>query len=108
MLIFGWGHAKTKHYGPVQKQQCQNCFNEDYWSLYKQSTWFTLFFIPVFPYKSEYYFLCPICSQGLMLDNYNEIEYLQAIAETNTKLLNGQINEEEYSKELKVISKNFT
>lgn len=35
--------------------------------LLKITTWFTLFFIPVIPYKTEYISVCPICNSLLHL-----------------------------------------
>jgi len=95
MIIFGWGHQKSKNYGPVFKHHCDHCNNDDYWTLHKISTWFTLFFIPVFPYESKCLLICPVCNYGVELDGqkFNE---LKVIAENNSALIEGRITEEEY------------
>jgi len=55
MIIFGWGHQTIKNIGPTFKNHCSHCNNEDYWTLTKYTTWFTLFFIPVIPYSIKYF-----------------------------------------------------
>lgn len=61
MIIFGWGHRTAKNFGPVRRISCGNCNNETNWHLQKLTTWFTLFFIPVIPYRMDYLLVCPIC-----------------------------------------------
>src|SRR5699024_11803132 len=53
-FIFGFGHQKRKNYGTTGQINCPNCNNEVAWKLEKVSHWFTLFFLPVFPYKTNY------------------------------------------------------
>jgi len=95
MIIFGWGHQKAKDYGPTIKRRCDHCNNESFFNLISISTWFTLFFIPVFPYSAQRFLNCPICAYGLQLEDkqFNEIKPL---AESNKLLINGEITEKEY------------
>lgn len=55
---------------------CPNCNNEERWELHKCKEWFTLFFLPVLPYKTEFSERCPICSYGYLL---SEQEYASAM-----------------------------
>ena len=95
MIIFGWGHQTTKNFGPTFKNHCSHCNNEEYWILNRIMTWFTLFFIPVFPYSIKYFLSCPICQYGLTLDS-KQIEQIKPIAEANQLLIDGKITEAEY------------
>lgn len=63
-FIFGFGHQKRKGYGTTGQINCPNCNNKVAWKLEKVSHWFTLFFLPVFPYKTNYVAYCPICHNG--------------------------------------------
>jgi len=67
------------------------------------STWFTLFFIPVFPYENKYFLSCPVCSFGVKLDSakFNE---LKPFAELNMSLVEGKITSEQYNLQLNSIS----
>lgn len=95
MIIFGWGHQTIKNIGPTFKNHCNHCNNEDYWTLTKYTTWFTLFFIPVIPYSIKYFLSCPVCQYGITLDN-NQLEQIKPIAEANQLLIDGKITEIEY------------
>lgn len=95
MIIFGWGHQTTKIFGPTFKNYCNHCNNEEYWVLARFMTWFTLFFIPVFPYSIKYFLSCPICQCGLTLDG-EQIKKIKPIAEANQLLIDGEITEAEY------------
>jgi uncharacterized RDD family membrane protein YckC len=61
MIIFGWGRRKHKKFGPTRAHHCNNCKNDTYWDLVEVSTWFTLAFIPIFPYEIKRLLVCPIC-----------------------------------------------
>ncbi len=63
-FIFGFGRQKRKDYGQVQAQVCPNCHNNSFGHLSKITKWFTLFFIPLIPYKTIYLKYCPICNYG--------------------------------------------
>jgi zinc-ribbon family len=95
MIIFGWGHQTAKNFGPTFKNHCSHCNNEEYWVLTRIMTWFTLFFIPVFPYSIKYFLSCPICQYGVTLDT-KQSEQIKPIAEANQLLIDGKITEAEY------------
>lgn len=94
-FIFGWGHTKFKDFGPALQRSCENCNNEKFWHLCKSSVWFTLFFIPIFPYKNDKLLLCPVCQSGLILTN-EDFEEIAPIAEANLSLAKGEITESEH------------
>ncbi|HEV7449468.1 MAG TPA: zinc-ribbon domain-containing protein [Candidatus Paceibacterota bacterium] len=95
MIIFGWNFQTTWFIGPVFKRTCDHCNNEEFWTLVRRTTWFTLFFIPVIPYKTEWLLLCPICKYGLDLKQ-DQVDILRPIAEVNQLLNTGVITAEEY------------
>ena len=47
--------------GIVDYLHCNSCNNDSNWKLRRTTSWFTLFFIPVIPYRRVYYVYCPIC-----------------------------------------------
>lgn len=61
MIIFGFGHRIVAKYGFVAKQQCCRCGNTVSREIQRHRLWFTLFFIPIFPYQTRYLIVCPIC-----------------------------------------------
>jgi len=95
MIIFGWGRVTSKKYGPTMVTKCPNCHNDIWLQLYRYREWFTLFFIPVFPYSSKYLLLCDVCSKGVQLKG----EHLQRAKQMNiltNELFKETISKDEY------------
>jgi hypothetical protein len=105
MIIFGWWYLTTKIFGPVFKNLCSNCNNEGYWVVKKVTKWFTIFFIPVFPYSTEYFLYCPTCEHGLYL-NSQQIDEMVPIAKINQLLIDWKITEDEYHIRIKSLWNN--
>lgn len=103
MIIFGWGHQTTKNFGPTFKNHCSHCNNDDYWTLARYITWFTLFFIPVLPYSTKYFLSCPVCQYGLTL-NSEQVAQFKPIAEINQLLIDHKITEVEYKIKIEQLS----
>ena len=95
MIIFGWGHRTTKHHGPTTFIKCPNCKNDAWWHLVSYNTWFTLFFIPIFPYESAHLLLCEVCQQGIELIG-DKIKKAKELNELSCTFLDDQITESEY------------
>jgi hypothetical protein len=66
-FVFGWGRQTNKDLGPTLPVMCPNCKNEGFWHYHQSQLWFTLFFLPVFPYQSKHLRLCEVCSRGVEL-----------------------------------------
>ena len=93
-FIFGWNKPEIKSYGPVYEHTCPNCHNTTYWQLNKVSYYFTLFFIPIFPHESKYWYYCPVCNKGLEIKKDIAAQY-QIVAEANNSFLNKMITDKE-------------
>ena len=64
-ILIGFGKQSRKDLGETGiEQNCVWCSRTIIYHLILVRTWFTYFFIPVFPYRSEYYIECPSCSQS--------------------------------------------
>ena len=98
-VIFGWGHTTTKGLGPVEELQCGNCHNTEFWNLQKTSEWFTLFFIPIFPYSTKYLKFCPICKAYVNITK-EEFDAQAPKAALNLAVANGQLSREEYEQQM--------
>ena len=66
-IIWGFGHRTVKKYGQAAAAICGRCNNNVNRELVKITNWFTLFFIPIIPYKTRYYLSCPICGEAMEL-----------------------------------------
>lgn len=63
---------------------CENCNNNTPFDFVRHSKWFSLFFIPIFPFSSKYYLLCPICQCGYKLNSKQVAELKQGINPQDT------------------------
>lgn len=95
IIIFGWGHNTFKNYGPTYPVNCKQCGQDTYWNLIKICTWFTLFFIPVLRYKTQYILFCGNCEKGVELRSH-QIEHALELNQATTQFLNREMTEEHY------------
>ena len=98
MIFFGWGHQRQSSKILPFQGECLNCNNTVDWYLVQVSTWFTLFFIPIFPYSRKAFVLCPICRSGIEIDRslIKQLEYsnishqeLQSIIKLGKPIIGG-------------------
>jgi hypothetical protein len=83
-VIIGFGRRKKKDFGEIAQVRCPRCRNDVLYHLTRTRTWFTLYFIPILPYRNERRLECPICSHGIRISR-NEIE---ALSKGNLSILN--------------------
>ncbi|WP_129595779.1 zinc-ribbon domain-containing protein [Anaerophilus nitritogenes] len=67
MIIWGWGKVTKKIIGAVFERTCSHCNSSEIWNLCIVRTWFTLFFIPIIPYRKKYCIACPRCGSYMEL-----------------------------------------
>lgn len=79
IFIFGAGHRTHKTHELRNATHCFHCNNTSRWILSKTTLWFSLFFIPVIPLKTEYAEFCPVCKQGKRL---SRVEYENKLNQT--------------------------
>ena len=73
LLILGFGRKKKKDRGEIVQVKCPRCANTVFYHYTHTRTWFTLYFIPILPYRSERRLECPICSHGMKISS-GEVE----------------------------------
>jgi zinc ribbon protein len=98
-LLFGWGHQSVKEHGPTYKIECPNCDKSEMWQLLQIRTFFTLFFIPVFPYESKKIMICPVCQHALELPD-PVFQKAKVVADIHMNLANKKITEFEYKTQM--------
>jgi len=99
MIIFGWGNRYVKDFGSTIIQTCTICSKENYFNLVRVRYWFDLFFIPIFPYNTEYHLLCPNCQNGLKLEDENQIETLKEMSKIIERFDEKEMTKKETTKE---------
>jgi hypothetical protein len=68
LTIIGFGKVTVRDLGKTGlEQQCVWCSSHVFYHLIFIRTWFTYFFIPLIPYRSEYRVECPACLNGIRI-----------------------------------------
>ncbi len=69
MVIFGWGPHKQEDLGEVAPCVCPNCHNQVVLHHVRSKKSVRLYFVPVVPYGTNDYLVCPVCSRGLQVSD---------------------------------------
>jgi hypothetical protein len=67
--IIGFGKKTSENLGRALRVQCPRCHNIVDYHLILIKSWFTLFFIRIFPYRSQHHLVCEICSHAVELED---------------------------------------
>ena len=79
MIIWGTRVFTRKKGQTIEVFFCNNCSNQTHWIFANMWTWFTLFFIPLFPVWRRQWILCPVCNCGIQLNRNNRDEIMESI-----------------------------
>jgi zinc-ribbon family len=77
IILFGTRRMRTA-LGTVM-MLCNRCQRPSAHALIKLRTWFTLFFVPVFPVSIRYATVCPMCGVGTKIKK-DQAEQLKSVA----------------------------
>ncbi len=92
MIFYGWNHVKEKVLGIFRGSSCEVCSECVEYGLIIRRTYFTLFFIPILCYRTEYYKKCACCPAKKQLTKEEAKEILdRQLPEGKSKLLVGRI-----------------
>jgi hypothetical protein len=69
VVIFGWGAGKGEDLGEVAPCVCPNCHNQVFLRHVRSKKSVRLYFVPVVPYGTDDYLVCPICTRGLQVSH---------------------------------------
>jgi Short C-terminal domain len=69
VVIFGFGPGKQEDLGEVAPAVCPNCHNQVFLHHVRSKKSVRLYFVPVVPYGTDDYLVCPVCSRGLQISS---------------------------------------
>ena len=95
MVIFGFGPGKPDDLGEVAPAVCPNCHNQVFLHHVRSKKRFSLYFVPVVPYGTDDYLVCPICSRGLQLSN-PQLPYIRSMSGATASFRTGRLAEAAY------------
>ncbi len=95
VVIFGFGPGKQEDQGEVAPGACPNCHNQVFLHHVRSKKSVRLYFVPVVPYGTDNYLVCPICSRGLQISD-GQLPALRAMAAATTSFRAGRLAEAPY------------
>ena len=69
VLVFGFGPGSPEDQGEVAPCVCPNCHNQVFLHHVRSKKSVRLYFVPVVPYGTNDYLVCPVCSRGLQISS---------------------------------------
>jgi zinc-ribbon family len=95
MIVFGWGGGAPKDQGAVVPLTCPNCNNDTMFRYILARKWFRLYFIPLIPYDTKHFLLCPVCTSGKELTG-QEVQRAKQMIELTSLWSGNQMSDERY------------
>ena len=95
VVIFGFGAGSPEDLGEVVACTCPNCHNQVFLHHVRSKKSVRLYFVPVVPYGTDDYLVCPVCSRGLQL-NRTQVRHLTAMAGATASFRAGRLGPDQY------------
>ncbi|HEY1673144.1 MAG TPA: SHOCT domain-containing protein [Streptosporangiaceae bacterium] len=99
MVIFGFGPGHPEDLGEVARCACPNCHNQVFLHHVRSKKSVRLYFVPVVPYGTDDYLLCPVCSRGLQVKRA-QLPYLRSMSDATASLRAGRLSQAGYVAQL--------
>jgi uncharacterized protein YbaR (Trm112 family) len=95
MVIFGFGPGRPEDLGEVAPAVCPNCHNQVFLHHVRSKKKVSLYFVPVVPYGTDDYLVCPICSRGLQISSA-QLPYVRSMSSAAASFRAGRLAEAAY------------
>ncbi len=92
VVIFGFGAGKGEDLGAVVPTVCPNCHNQVFLHHVRSKKSVRLYFVPVVPYGTDDYLVCPVCSRGLQLSG-PQVPHLRSMSAATASFRAGRLSE---------------
>ena len=69
VMISGFGLGNPEDLGEAALCVCPNCHKQVFLHHVRSKKSVRLYFVPVVPYGTDDYLVCPVCSPGLQISN---------------------------------------
>jgi len=96
VVIFGFGPGKQEDLGEAVQVVCPNCNNQVVLHHVRSKKTVRLYFVPVVPYGTDDYLVCPICSRGMQLSQ-TQLPHLASIKRATTAFRAGRLSAADYA-----------
>jgi hypothetical protein len=96
VLIFGFGPGNPDDLGEVAPCVCPNCHNQVFLHHVRSKKSVRLYFVPVVPYGTDDYLVCPVCSRGLQVTGA-QLRYIGSMSHATASFRAGRLTQAQYT-----------
>lgn len=95
VVIFGFGAGHPEDQGEVAPYVCPNCHNQVFLHHVRSKKSVRLYFVPVVPYGTDDYLVCPVCSRGLQISS-PQLRYVRSMSGATASFRAGRLPQAQY------------
>ena len=96
VVIFGFGPGKQEDLGEAVQVVCPNCHNQVMLHHVRSKKTVRLYFVPVVPYGTDDYLVCPVCSQGMQLSQA-QVPHVASVQRATAAFRAGRLSDADYA-----------
>jgi len=96
VVIFGFGPGKQEDLGEAVQIVCPNCHNQVMLHHVRSKKTVRLYFVPVVPYGTDDYLVCPVCSRGMQLSQA-QVPHVASVQRATAAYRAGRLSEADYA-----------
>jgi hypothetical protein len=95
VVIFGFGPGSPDDQGEVAPCVCPNCHNQVFLHHVRSKKSVRLYFVPVVPYGTDDYLVCPVCSRGLQVSSA-QLRHVRPMSSATASFRAGRLPQAQY------------
>jgi hypothetical protein len=95
VVIFGFGAGSPEDQGEVAPCVCPNCHNQVFLHHIRSKKSVRLYFVPVVPYGTDNYLVCPVCSRGLQVSDA-QLRHVRPMSSATASFRAGRLSQAQY------------
>ena len=95
VVIFGFGAGSPEDQGEVAPCVCPNCHNQVLLHHIRSKKSVRLYFVPVVPYGTDNYLVCPVCSRGLQVSDA-QLRHVRSMSSATASFRAGRLSQDRY------------
>ena len=95
VVIFGFGPGSPEDQGEVAPCVCPNCHNQVFLHRVRSKKSVRLYFVPVVPYGTDDYLVCPVCSRGLQVSGA-QLRHVRSMSAATASFRAGRLPQTRY------------
>ena len=95
VVIFGFGPGSPEDQGEVAPCVCPNCHNQVFLHHVRSKKSVRLYFVPVVPYGTDNYLVCPVCSRGLQVSDA-QLRHVRSMSSATASFRAGRLSQARY------------